>query len=148
MENLPEQDKMSKINYTIKQVSEKTNLKPHVLRYYEREGLLPFVDRSESGIRRYSEEDLEWLSLICCLKNTGMAIRQIREFVELSLQGKETLKERCSMLEAHKKDVEDQIAGMQKYLCKVDHKIKYFTDQYENYLAGSSENGEVSHVPD
>lgn len=135
------------MNYTIKQVSEKTNLKPHVLRYYEREGLLPFVNRSDSGIRRYSEEDLEWLSLICCLKNTGMAIRQIREFVELSVQGKETLKERCDMLIEHKKEVEEQIAGMQKYLCKVDHKINYFTDQYARYLTARGENGEDSHVP-
>jgi len=136
------------MNYTIKQVSEKTNLKPHVLRYYEREGLLPFVNRSDSGIRRYSDEDLEWLSLICCLKNTGMAIRQIREFVELSVQGKDTLKDRCAMLIEHKKDVEEQIAGMQKYLCKVDHKIKYFTEQYEKYITDSGENGEDSHVPD
>ena len=145
MKNLPEQDKM---DYTIKQVSEKTNLKPHVLRYYEREGLLPFVNRSDSGIRRYTEEDLEWLSLICCLKNTGMAIRQIREFVELSVQGKDTLKERCAMLIEHMKEVEEQIAGMQKYLCMVDHKIYYFTEQYERYITDSVENGEESHVPD
>ncbi len=77
-----------------------------------------------------------------------MAIKQIREFVELSLQGKETLKERCSMLIAHKKEVEDQIAGLKKYLCKVDHKITYFTDQYENYLDEKNEIGAVSHVSD
>jgi DNA-binding transcriptional MerR regulator len=122
------------MNYTIKQVSEKTKLKPHVLRYYEREGLLPFVGRSDSGIRRYSEDDLEWLGLICCLKNTGMTIKQIKDFVVLSIQGKETLKRRCDMLEEHKKDVEAQIAEMQKYLCKVEHKIKCFTEQYERYV--------------
>jgi DNA-binding transcriptional MerR regulator len=122
------------MNYTIKQVSERTKLKPHVLRYYEREGLLPFVGRSDSGIRRYSEDDLEWLGLICCLKNTGMTIKQIKDFVVLSIQGKETLKQRCDMLEEHKKDVEAQIAEMQKYLCKVEHKIKCFTEQYERYV--------------
>lgn len=119
------------MNYTIKQVSEKTQLKAHVLRYYEKEGLLPFVRRSESGIRRYCEDDLEWIGLICCLKNTGMTIKQIKDFVKLSIQGKETLKERCDMLVEHKKTVENQIEEMQKHLCKVEHKIEYFTKEYE-----------------
>lgn len=121
------------MDYSIKQVSEKTGLKPHVLRYYEREGLLPFVSRSESGIRRYSESDLEWIGLICCLKNTGMAIKQIKDFVELSVQGKETLGRRCEMLLVHKKEVEAQIAEMQKCLYKVEHKIQYFTSQFHAY---------------
>lgn len=122
------------MDYTIKQVSEKTNLKAHVLRYYEREGLLPNVSRSESGIRRYSQEDLEWLGLICCLKNTGMSIKQIRKFVSLSTQGNETLKQRCEMLMEHKKTVESQIEEMHNHLKKVTHKIQYFTSQYEEYL--------------
>ncbi len=122
------------MDYSIKQVSEKTNLKAHVLRYYEREGLLPNVSRSESGIRRYSQEDLEWLGLICCLKNTGMSIKQIREFVALSTQGNETLKRRCDMLMEHKKVVESQIEEMYNHLKKVTHKIQYFTSQYEEYL--------------
>ncbi len=122
------------MDYSIKQVSEKTNLKAHVLRYYEREGLLPNVSRSESGIRRYSQEDLEWLGLICCLKNTGMSIKQIREFVALSTQGNETLKQRCDMLMEHKKTVESQIDEMHNHLKKVTHKIQYFTSQYEEYM--------------
>jgi len=121
------------LEYSIKQVSEKTNLKPHVLRYYEKEGLLPFVSRSESGIRRYSDYDLDWLGLICCLKNTGMSIKQIKDFVELSVQGDETLKQRCEMLIAHKGNVEIQIQEMQKHLQKVACKIDYFTAQFERY---------------
>lgn len=123
------------MDYTIKQVSEKTKLKAYVLRYYEREGLLPFVNRSDSGIRRYSEDDLEWLGLICCLKNTGMSIKQIKDFVELSMQGGKTLKQRCDMLIKHKKEVEIQIDEMHKHLQKVAHKIEYFTAQYEKYAS-------------
>ena len=126
------------MDYSIKQISEKTNLKAHVLRYYEKEGLLPFINRSASGIRRYSESDLEWLGLICCLKHTGMSIKQIKDFVELSMRGGETLKQRCDMLIEHRKNVESQIAEMQKHLQKVAHKIKYFTAQYEKYLADKS----------
>jgi DNA-binding transcriptional MerR regulator len=123
------------VDYTIKQISEKISLAPHVLRYYEREGLLPSVGRSRSGIRRYSENDLEWLGLICCLKNTGMSIKQIKNFVALSLEGDETLKERCELLEEHKKNVEAQIGEMQKHLGKVTHKIEKFTKQYRDYAA-------------
>jgi DNA-binding transcriptional MerR regulator len=121
------------MDYSIKQVSEKTDLKAYVLRYYEKEGLLPFINRSKSGFRRYSEDDLEWLGLICCLKNTGMSIKQIKDFVELSMKGKDTLKERCEMLIQHKINVETQIEEMQKHLQKVSWKIDYFTAQYDKY---------------
>ncbi|MDR2534967.1 MAG: MerR family transcriptional regulator [Treponema sp.] len=121
--------------YSIKQVSEKTALPPHVLRYYENEGLLPSIARNRNGIRRYSEYDLEWLGLICCLKNTGMSIKQIKNFVALSVEGDGTLKERCDMLREHKKNVEIQIQEMQRYLEKVTHKIEYFTNQYKQSLS-------------
>lgn len=123
------------MGYSIKQVSQRTNLKAHVLRYYEREGLLPSVGRSQSGIRLYSEDDLEWLGLICCLKNTGMSIKQIKHFVELSVQGDETLEQRCRLLVEHKKNVEAQMEQMQEHLCKVSCKIEHFTAQYERYAA-------------
>lgn len=121
------------MDYTIKQVSHKTQLPTHTLRYYEKEGLLPHVKRSEGGIRKFSEDDLEWLGLICCLKSTGMPIKQIKEFVELSVEGGETLKQRCEMLREHKSNVEEQLLTMQKHLEKVTHKIEYFTAQYDEY---------------
>lgn len=121
------------MGYTIKMVAQKTNLTPYVLRYYENEGLIPQVSRSKSGIRHYSEDDLEWIHLICCLKNTGMSIKQIRTFVDLSVQGDLTLKERCDILIGHKKEVEEQIRESQRHLEKVSHKIACFTEQYEKY---------------
>jgi DNA-binding transcriptional MerR regulator len=121
--------------YTIKQVSEKTGLPPHVLRYYENEGLLPNVARSRSGIRRYSDNDLEGLGLVCCLKNTGMSIKQIQSFVELNEEGDATLKQRCELLKEHKKAVEEQIVDMHKQLQKVTHKIECFTEQYEQFVS-------------
>ena len=124
------------MRYTVKAAAEITKLSPNTLRYYEKEGLLPHIARSKSGIRQYSNEDLEWLGLVCCLKNTGMSIKQIRDFVELSLQGPETLKERCAMLTAHKKEVEEHIAEMNQHLEKVTHKINYFTKKYEEYTKG------------
>jgi DNA-binding transcriptional MerR regulator len=125
--------------FTIKQVSEKTALPPHVLRYYENEGLLPGVSRSRSGIRRYTDGDLEWIGLICCLKNTGMSIKQIKSFVELSMEGDMTLQQRCELLREHKQAVEAQIVEMQKHLEKVTHKIEYFTGQYDQSVVRKGE---------
>ncbi|MDR2418994.1 MAG: MerR family transcriptional regulator [Treponema sp.] len=93
--------------------------------------MLPSIARSRAGIRRYSEQDLEWLGLICCLKNTGMSIKQIKHFVALSQEGDSTLKQRGALLQEHKKEVENQIEAMQRYLQKVTHKIEYFTEQYK-----------------
>ena len=55
--------------YSIQEVCEKTGLTAHTLRYYEKEGLLTGVARSTGGFRQYSDEDMEWLGLVCCLKN-------------------------------------------------------------------------------
>jgi len=121
------------MTYTIKQASGKTGLSAHVLRFYEKEGLLPHVGRADNGFRHYSEEDLEWLGLICCLKNTGMSLKQIKVFVDLSAEGRETLKKRCAMLIKHKRDVEEQILEMQRHLEKVTCKIAYFSKQCADY---------------
>ena len=119
------------MDYSMKQVAQMTGLTAHTLRYYEKEGLLPDVRRTQSGIRRFSQEDIDGLGLICCLKSTGMSIKQIREFVALSIQGDCTLKRRCDMLIAHKRDVEEQMLQMQKHIEKVSYKIAYFTGKYE-----------------
>ena len=121
------------MGYTVKVAAERANLNPNTLRYYEKEGLLPHIERSKGGIRHYSDEDLEWLGLVCCLKNTGMSIKQIRDFVDLSLQGPETLKDRCHMLNAHKQEVEEHISRMNQHLDLVKCKIEYFTKKYEEY---------------
>ncbi|WP_330587613.1 MerR family transcriptional regulator [Anaerocolumna sedimenticola] len=82
------------MEYTIKQVSEKTGLSIYALRYYDKEGLLPLVKRSPSGIRKFTDNDIDWIGLICCLKNSGMSIDNIKEFMNLCLQGNETVETR------------------------------------------------------
>lgn len=122
------------MTYTIKQVSEQTHLSTHALRFYEKEGLLSQVNRGRGGIRYYNEEDMKWLALICCLKNTGMALKEIKIFVDLSEKGDETLKERCALLKAHKAKVEVRISEMQTHLETVTRKIGRYTKQYQQYL--------------
>ena len=121
------------MEYSIRQVSKMMSLPSYTLRYYEKEGLLPSIRRDGNGVRRFSKEDLDWIGLISCLKSTGMPIRQIREFVDLSRQGNATLKQRCEMLTEHKQSVEQRIRIMEEQLRKVTRKIDYFTEQYDKY---------------
>ena len=84
-------------NYSIKEAAKIMNISTSTIRYYDKEGLLPFIERSESGYRSFSENDLTMLQIILCLKRTGMPIKEIRQFIEWIQQGDATLKERYDM---------------------------------------------------
>ncbi len=122
--------------YTIHEVCEKTGLTAHTLRYYEKEGLLPNVNRSQGGFRQYSDEDLEALGLICCLKNTGMTLTDIAKFMELTREGDRTLRERCELLKKHEAVVKERISEMERHLDKVAHKLDHFSKKLSEYEKG------------
>jgi len=114
------------MRYTIKQAGEKVNLSSHTLRYYDKEGLLPFLERDGAGHRSFTDQDIEWLKLICCLKNTGMSLKQIKKYIELCMQGKKTLDIRRKILVEHRKNVTLQIDELNQNLERIDHKIDHY----------------------
>ena len=122
--------------YSIQDVSKKTGLSAHTLRYYEKEGLIADVERSAGGFRQYTDEDLEALGLVCCLKNTGMSLQEILRFVELTRKGDQTLKERVELLREHRENVIRRIEEMQKYLDKVTWKLDYFSGKLKTWEEG------------
>ena len=75
--------------YTVGEMAQKLGVPASTLRYYDKEGLLPFVERSSGGIRMFRENDFEWLQVIRCMKKAGMSIKDIRQYIELSMQGGE-----------------------------------------------------------
>ena len=119
--------------YSIQDVCKKTGLSAHTLRYYEKEGLLTAVNRSRGGFRQYSDEDLEELGLICCLKNTGMSLQEIARFVQLTHEGEHTLRERVELLREHREAVIARIAEMQNYLDKVTWNLNFFSEKLKAY---------------
>ena len=118
------------MGYSISKAADKTGLSTFTLRYYEKEGLLPFVERTPSGTRCFKDSDFEWLAMIQCLKNTGMSIKDIKEFVGWCMEGDETLEKRLAMFNAQRKEVEARMTEFQSYLDKLDWKIAY----YENAI--------------
>ncbi|SHH86331.1 MerR family transcriptional regulator [Clostridium grantii] len=114
------------MNYSIKEVSEITGLPASTLRYYEKEKLLPGIMRNDSGIRIYTQEDLDWLSVISCLKDTDMSIKYIKKFVCLCALGDSSLEERRQLLLNHRETVQSRIAELQHHLEHINHKVNYY----------------------
>lgn len=114
------------MTYTIGKVAERVGLTTHTLRYYEKEGLLPYVKKNEQGIRIYEEDDLVWIELIKCLKETGMSIGEIQSIVVLSLEGDGTIPERKNILEKHKVKLLEQMAALQRSVEKIDKKLDWY----------------------
>lgn len=122
--------------YSIGQVAEKTGLSAYTLRYYEKEGLLPFVKKNASGIRRYSDEDINWLSMIECLKATGMPLKEIRLYIKWYNEGDGTLSKRLALFRKRRMAVQNEIATLQKIMGKVEFKIRLYEEAVK---AGSLE---------
>jgi DNA-binding transcriptional MerR regulator len=126
--NSKSREKVKKMKYTINEVADKFSLSAHTLRYYDKEGLLPFISRDKSGNRVFTELDLIWVALICCLKNTGMPIKEIKQYSDWCTQGSRTIDERKAMLIAHRSQVLKQIEDMKKDLELIDSKIATYED--------------------
>jgi len=112
--------------YTVGEMAKRMNVAPSTLRYYDKEGLLPFVERSRSGIRMFKDEDLEWLLIIDCLKKTGMPIKNIKTFMEWTQQGDGTISQRLQMFFEQRKAVEEQLAQLQDTLDILNYKCWYY----------------------
>lgn len=108
------------------QMAERTGVTIDTLRYYEREGLLTDVARAESGHRRYSDDDVLWIEVLRCLRDTGMTMEQLRDYADLGEQGDHTEPERKRILIEHRSDVEGQIATRNAALELIDHKLTFY----------------------
>ena len=86
------------MEYSIGEAAKALNLSASTLRYYDKEGLMPFVERKASGIRVFKNDDIGALRIIGCLKNTGMPIKDIKRFIDLTLLGDESIDERLDII--------------------------------------------------
>lgn len=116
------------MEYSIRQVSEMVGLSIFTLRYYDKEGLLPFVKRTASGTRVFKDKDIEWLNLICCLKNIGMSIENIKEFMDICLSDEDLSETKREILIKQRKKVLSQIEDLKASLKKIDYKIEHYKE--------------------
>ena len=112
--------------YTVSEAAKKLNVASSTIRYYDKEGLLPFVERSGGGIRMFQEKDFEWLYVIECLKKSGMPIKNIKRFIDMSLKGDETINERLELFIKQREEVLKQIEELRQTLSILDYKCWYY----------------------
>ncbi|MFD1137461.1 MerR family transcriptional regulator [Paenibacillus urinalis] len=112
--------------YTISEVAKELNLTPYTLRYYDKEGLLPFVERAAGGKRLFKESDMESLKIIECLKSTGMPIKEIKSFIDWCSDGDATLQQRHDMFIERRATVEAQMEELKKTMEVIEHKCLYY----------------------
>ena len=111
------------------QAAEQSGFSLDTLRYYERIGLLDDIGRAPSGHRRFREEDLEWLGVLRCLRDTGMPIAQMRRYAELARAGEPTMAERLALLIEHDADVGRRIAALRAEQAHLQEKIGWYRSQ-------------------
>lgn len=129
--------------YTIGQVSEMFGLPTSTLRYYDKQGLFPGLERT-SGIRQFGNTELEALRVIECLKKAGMEIKDIRLFMEWCAEGPSTYPQRKAMFEDRKAHMESEIANMNRALDMLKFKCWY----YEQLNQGDNEAELKALIPD
>lgn len=128
--------------YTVGEMAKVLNVNTSTLRYYDSEGLLPFVERSSGGMRMFSEKDYEALMVIDCLKKSGLSIKEIKQFIDWATQGDETIEQRLELFTARREAVQKQIAQLQQTLQLLNYKCWYYETAKE---AGTEE--AVKNIP-
>ncbi|WTL65920.1 MerR family transcriptional regulator [Streptosporangium sp. NBC_01495] len=112
--------------YTPGQVVEETGFSLDTLRYYERIGLLESIGRNAAGQRRFTQEDVGWLGMVRCLRDTGMPIAEMLRFAEMTRAGDHTVRDRIALLEAHDRRVQEQVENLREKQVAIRNKIAYY----------------------
>lgn len=112
--------------YTVGETAKRLGIPASTLRYYDKEGLLPFVERSSGGIRMFQEKDFAWLRVIGCMKKAGMSLKDIRHYLELAMQGDDTIDARLALFERQRDTLNAQLEELQHTLQMVEYKCWYY----------------------
>lgn len=119
------------MEYSISQVSKAMDIPASTLRYYDKEGLLPTIERKDSGHRLFTEKEIEMLGVIECLKETGMSIKDIKLYAQLTELGDATLEERYQLFQHQKNELEKQLSKLHESLKLLQYKCHYYESAIE-----------------
>lgn len=121
--------------YTVGEMARELGVPASTLRYYDQEGLLPFVERSGGGIRIFGEKDYEALLVIECLKKSGLSIKEIKSFMGMVREGDASLAQRLELFKGRREAARKQMAELERTMALLDYKCWY----YETALAAGTE---------
>lgn len=133
--------------YTIGEMAKKLGVTASTLRYYDKEGLLPFVERSGGGIRMFKDDDMAGLKIIECLKKTGMPIKDIKHFMDCCIEGDSKIDERLSIIESQRDAVIKQMQELQEMLNMLNYKCWYYKTAKEAGTCSVHDDMQIDNVP-
>ena len=134
--------------YTVGEMAKLLDVPASTLRYYDKEGLLPFVARSSGGIRMFQDSDFEWLQVISCMKKAGMSIKDIRQYIQLALQGDDTIDMRLNMFQHQRELLKAQLEEMRHTLEMVEYKCWYYETAKAAGTVEAPKNMAEDQIPD
>lgn len=135
------------MSYSIGEAARTLNVPPSTLRYYESEGLLPELKRTDGGIRRFTKRDLEACRVIECLKMAGLSIKDIRDFMTMVVKGDETLEQRLKLFEKSHETITREIEQLEQTLAVLDFKRWYYQTAIEAGTEDAVRNLDESDIP-
>lgn len=116
------------MSFTIKEASERLGCPAHKIRYYEKEGLLPYINRDQNGNRLFEEEHLDWMRVMSCFRATGMKVSVLKQMVNLAMEGASTIPLRKAMLTQYKKELHQRQNDLNQALEAVNQKLSIYDD--------------------
>ncbi len=134
--------------YTVGEMAKRLDVPASTLRYYDKEGLLPFVARSPGGMRMFQDADLEWLKVIGCLKKAGMSIKNIRVYIELAMQGDETIDQRLELFRNQREVLRNRLAELQETMETLEYKCWFYETAQEAGTVAAPQNMTVEDIPE
>lgn len=121
--------------YSMKEACALTNMTYETLKFYCNEGLVPNVKRDKRNYRIFDEHDIKWIQSLNCLKNCGMSIAEMKEYLALCLEGKDSIPQRKVMLTAKRETLLQSISKLQEAVAYIDWKQNF----YDDVLSGKTE---------
>lgn len=120
--------------YTIKEVAEKMDISEHTLRFWAKSGFFPFVKRNQNNIRQFSDNDLEWVKIVKCLRSVGTENRAIKRYIDLCIVGDSTIEERYKIILGTKEKALMQMDELKKQLAILEYKENFYQNLIKNNL--------------
>ncbi len=120
--------------YTIKEVAEKMDVSEHTIRFWAKSGFFPFIKRSQTNIRLFDDNDLEWVKIVKCLRVVGVESKAVKRYIDLCVIGDSTIEERYKIITDTKVKTQQQIKELMEQLILLEYKEKFYQNIINNNL--------------
>ena len=120
--------------YTVKEVSKIMDISEHTLRFWAKSGFFPFIKRDANNIRQFSDNDLEWVKIVKCLRSVGTENKSIKRYIDLCIAGDSTIEERYKIIRSTKQKALSQMEDIKKQLDLLEFKEKFYQNLIKHNL--------------